>query len=172
MLTTTGFATADYTYWPVFNQMLLFLLFFVGGCAGSAGGGMKVVRISTLIALARNTIRKRLHPRAVIQTRLGSDIIAQDTTLSIAGFIGAYMLTGLVGALIISTSGRSLETCLSSAFLFIGNIGIGLGDASPSGNFSIFSPALQWVASFLMLVGRLELFTVYALFSRSFWRKG
>lgn len=172
VLTTTGFATADYTYWPVFNQMLLFLLFFVGGCAGSAGGGMKVVRISTLIALARNTIRKRLHPRAVIQTRLGSDIIAQDTTLSIAGFIGAYMLTGLVGALIISTSGRSLETCLSSAFLFIGNIGIGLGDASPSGNFSIFSPALQWVASFLMLVGRLELFTVYALFSRSFWRKG
>ena len=71
VLTTTGFAICDYTSWPVFNQMLLFLLFFVGGCAGSAGGGMKVVRISTLMTLAKNTIKKRLHPRAVVQTRLG-----------------------------------------------------------------------------------------------------
>ena len=172
VLTTTGFAICDYTSWPVFNQMLLFLLFFVGGCAGSAGGGMKVVRISTLMTLAKNTIKKRLHPRAVVQTRLGGDIIAQDTTLSIAGFIGVYLLTGFVGALIISTSGRSLETCLSAAFLFVGNIGIGLGDVGPAGNFSIFSPILQWVASFLMLVGRLELFTVYALFSKSFWKRG
>ena len=172
ILTTTGFAICDYTSWPVFNQMLLFLLFFVGGCAGSAGGGMKVVRISTLMTLAKNTIKKRLHPRAVVQTRLGGDIIAQDTTLSIAGFIGVYLLTGFVGALIISTSGRSLETCLSAAFLFVGNIGIGLGDVGPAGNFSIFSPILQWVASFLMLVGRLELFTVYALFSKSFWKRG
>ena len=172
VLTTTGFAICDYTSCPVFNQMLLFLLFFVGGCAGSAGGGMKVIRISTLITLAKNAIKKRLHPRAVVQTRLGGDIIAQDTTLSIAGFIGVYLLTGFVGALIISTSGRSLETCLSAAFLFVGNIGIGLGDVGPAGNFSIFSPLIQWTASFLMLVGRLELFTVYALFSKSFWKRG
>lgn len=172
VLTTTGFAICDYTVWPVFNQMLLFLLFFVGGCAGSAGGGMKVVRISTLMTLAKNTIKKRLHPRAVVQTRLGGDIINQETTLSIAGFIGVYLLTGFVGALIISTSGRSLETCLSAAFLFVGNIGIGLGDVGPAGNFSIFSPLIQWTASFLMLVGRLELFTVYALFSKEFWKRG
>ena len=172
VLTTTGFAICDYTLWPGFNQMLLFLLFFVGGCAGSAGGGMKVIRISTLMTLAKNTIKKRLHPRAVVQTRLGGDIINQDTTLSIAGFIGVYLLTGFLGALIISTSGRSLETCLSAAFLFVGNIGIGLGDVGPAGNFSIFSPLIQWVASFLMLVGRLELFTVYALFSKEFWKRG
>ncbi len=171
IITTTGFSTYDYNFWPSFSKTLLLILFFIGGCAGSTGGGIKVVRISVLLTLARNSIRRRLHPAAVMPTRLGDSILSQDTVLSIAGFTGAYILTGFVGTLLLSLSGYDFETCFSASFQFLGNIGIGMAKAGPAGNFSIFSDPLLAVSSFLMLVGRLELFTVYALFTRSFWKK-
>ena len=171
IITTTGFSTYDYNFWPAFSKTLLIILFFIGGCAGSTGGGIKVVRISALMTLAKNSIRRRLHPSAVLPSRLGDTILSQDTIISIAGFTAAYILTGFVGTLLLSLSEYDFETCFSASFQFLGNIGIGMGDAGPAGNFSIFSDPLLAVASFLMLVGRLELFTVYALFTRSFWKK-
>ena len=170
VLTTTGFATADYTHWPVFCQMLLLALFFVGGCAGSAGGGIKVVRVVALVNLGRNTLHKRLHPSAVCKNRVGDNVVDNDVMLGIAGFVGLYLTTGIIGAIVVSLAGQDLVTTFSAAFLALGNIGIGFGNIGPTGNFSVFPSWCQWVFSFLMLVGRLELVTVYALFSRSFWR--
>lgn len=171
IITTTGFATTDYNVWPVFSKTMLLLLFFVGGCAGSAGGGIKVVRVSTMINLARNTIKKRLHPSAITPTVLGDGMMDQNTILSIAGFVGAYLLVGLAGTAVFSLSDFSFETCFSASFLLLGNIGIGMQDVGPAGNFSIFSDPILCVGSFLMLVGRLEIFTVLALFTKAFWKK-
>lgn len=171
IVTTTGFATTDYNLWPAFSKMILLLLFFVGGCAGSAGGGIKVIRIYILGVISKNTITKRLHPNAISPVMMGDMVIKDDTILSIAGFVTVYLATGLISCALFSLSGYSFETCFSASFLLLGNIGIGFGAVSPSGNFSIFNDVLITLGSFLMLVGRLELFTVYALFTRSFWKK-
>ena len=171
IITTTGFATCDYNFWPQFSKTLLVLLFFVGGCAGSAGGGIKVVRVGAMISLARNAIKKRLHPNAVIPLKLGDSNVEQSIMLSLCGFVGAYIISGLIGTVIFSLSGYDFETCFTASFLLLGNIGIGMGKVSPSGNFSIFSDAILSAGSFLMLIGRLELFTVFALFTKDFWKK-
>lgn len=171
IITTTGFATFDYNFWPAFSKTLLVMLFFVGGCAGSAGGGIKVIRISMLLSLAKNAIRKRLHPEAVTPLIYSGSIVKPDVILSVAGFVAAYILTGFIGTLLFSLSGYDFETCFTASFLLLGNIGIGMHDVGPSGNFSIFSDSLLTVGSFLMLVGRLELFTVYALFTKTFWKR-
>ena len=171
IITTTGFATYDYNFWPQFSKTLLVLLFFVGGCAGSAGGGIKVTRVGAMISLAKNAIKKRLHPNAVIPLKLGDANVDQSTMLSLAGFVGAYIVSGLIGTVIFSLSGYDFETCFTASFLLLGNIGIGMGDVGPSGNFSIFSDWILSAGSFLMLIGRLELFTVFALFTRNFWKK-
>ena len=171
IITTTGFATYDYNFWPQFSKTLLVLLFFVGGCAGSAGGGIKVTRVGAMISLAKNAIKKRLHPNAVIPLKLGDANVDQSTMLSLAGFVGAYIISGLIGTVIFSLSGYDFETCFTASFLLLGNIGIGMGDVGPSGNFSIFSDWILSAGSFLMLIGRLELFTVFALFTRNFWKK-
>ena len=170
IITTTGFSTADYTQWPYFSQMLLLALFFIGGCAGSTGGGIKVVRVIALIELGRNTLHKRLHPSAVCKNRIGGEVADNDVMLGIAGFTGLYLATGLAGSILVTLSGADLITAFSASFQALGNIGIGFGAVGPAGNFSIFPGWCQWVFSFLMLAGRLELVTVYALFSRSFWR--
>ena len=171
VLTTTGFATTNYLNWPSFSIMVVVLMMFIGGCAGSAGGGMKVTRIETLCKLGGNTIRKRIHPSSVTKVRLGDDIIHDDTLMSIAAFCVIYMVTWLLGTVILTLTGNTIETCMAASILTLGNIGIGFGDVGPAGNFSIFPNWSLWVCSFEMLLGRLEIFTVLALFSRSFWNR-
>ena len=171
VLTTTGFATTNYLNWPSFSIMVVVLMMFIGGCAGSAGGGMKVTRIETLVKLGGNTIRKRIHPSSVTKVRLGDDIIHDDTLMSIAAFCVIYMVTWLLGTVILTLTGNTIETCMAASILTLGNIGIGFGDVGPAGNFSIFPNWSLWVCSFEMLLGRLEIFTVLALFSRSFWKR-
>ncbi len=171
IMTTTGFSTTDYLLWPSFAQLLLFLLFFVGGSAGSTGGGIKVIRIATLFKMGRAQMKSRIHPRGVFQVRVGEQTIQRDLQISIATFFGVYIITGLVGSSIISLGGGDLATSISASFLCLGNIGVGFGQVGPTGNFGIFSPALLWFCSLLMLVGRLELFTVYVLFTGHFWRR-
>lgn len=171
VLTTTGFATTDYLYWPAFPQLLLLLLFFIGGSAGSAGGGIKVIRIATLFKMGRAHVKHRIHPRGVFQVRVGTTTVSQDLMTSIATFFGIYILTGVVGMVVISLSGSDVVTSFAASFLLLGNIGIGFGEVGPSGNFAFMPSALKWFCSFLMLVGRLELFTVYVLFSKYFWKR-
>lgn len=171
IVTTTGFATADYTLWPTFPMMLLFLVTFVGGCAGSAGGGVKVVRVSVATKSGLNLIKKKIHPMSVVQLKDSDGVVAPDVVHSIFCFLGAYFITWLVGCVIISMSGLDLLTCASATILTLGNIGIGFGNIGPTESFAMFPLWSKWVFSFLMLVGRLELFTVYVLFSRTFWKR-
>lgn len=171
IITTTGFATADYTLWPTFPVMLLMLVTFVGGCAGSAGGGMKVVRISVVCKSGLNVIKKRIHPAAVYQMRDSDGIVEDSLIHSIFSFVAVYIITWLLGSIIISLTGHDLLTCLSATLLTLGNIGIGFGNIGPTGSFAMFPLWSKWVFSFLMMVGRLELFTVYVIFSRAFWKR-
>jgi len=171
IMTTTGFTTTNYENWPAFSQMILFFLFFIGGSAGSAAGGIKVVRVATLFKLGRYQLKKRIHPKGIFQIRLGQTTLTQDLIASIATFIGVYIFTGLIGALVLSFSGTDLLTALSSSFLCLGNIGVGFAHVGPRGNFGFYPSFYKWVCSFLMLVGRLELFTVYVLFTKTFWKR-
>ena len=171
VLTTTGFATTNYLTWPTFSIMLVILMMFIGGCAGSAGGGMKVTRIATLWKMAMDTVKKRIHPSSVAKIRMGEEIVHEDTLLSIASFCAIYMITWLVGAALLTLTGIDTETCLAASILSLGNIGIGFGKVGPAGNFSIFPDWSLWVCSFEMLLGRLEIFTVLVLFSRGFWKR-
>ncbi len=170
-ITTTGFSSTNYSTWPLFSQMVLFFLMFVGGCAGSAGGGIKVIRVKTMMKLAYNAMTKRAHPNAVTKIRIGDDLISEETALQIAGFVGLYITTALIGTLVISLSGKDFLTCFTGVLLCLGNIGIGIGTIGTTACFDQFSSFYLWVFSFLMLVGRLELFTVYSLFSKKFWTR-
>lgn len=171
IISTSGFATADFNLWPAVSRTLLFLLFFVGGCTGSAGGGIKVQRVAILMRLATNNMRKRLHPSAISAIDPEHDLPSNDVVLGVGGFIAAYMATALAGTVIFSLSGQDMETCMAASLALLGNLGVGLGNVGPNGSYAVFSDALLAFGSFLMLAGRLELFTVYAVFSRDFWKK-
>lgn len=165
IITTTGFATTDFGLWPWFAQLVLFSLFFVGGCSGSTGGGPKVIRVQAAFVLARNSIRKRLHPSSVVKNKIGDSVIDDDEMLDISGFLGLYFGVGMAGTILLTLSGVDLTTAITSSFLCLGNIGAGLGEVSPSGNFAFYPSWAKWLLSFLMLAGRLELFTVFSLLS-------
>ncbi len=169
-ITTTGFTNANYETWPVFSQFLLFLLYFVGGSAGSAGGGIKVIRVGALFKIGSNAMKQRLHPRAVTNIKLGDDAISESTALSIAGFTGFYIMTAIIATCLVSLTDKPMIVCLSSVLLAIGNVGIGFGGIGTSFTFAEFNSLSLWLFSFLMLIGRLELFTVYSLFTKSFWK--
>ena len=171
ILTTTGFSTTDYLLWPTFSVMLIVLTMFVGGCAGSTGGGIKVIRVSTVCKMGTNMIKQRIHPSAIYKVKNGDEIMHSETLTSIVSFCAVYIITWILGSVIIALTGTDIETCLSSTLLTLGNIGIGFGKTGPTGSFAIFPAWAKWVFSFLMLAGRLELFTVYALFSRAFWKR-
>ena len=170
-ITTTGFSADDYNVWPIFSQMLILITCFIGGCAGSAGGGIKVVRIGVALRLGYNAMMRRIHPHAVRPVRLGDDLYDSQTSLAIGGFIGCYFVTFFLGAAIISLCDQDFLVTFTSVILCLGNIGIGLGGIGITSTFAIYPDWALWVFSFLMLVGRLELFTVYTLFTRSFWKK-
>ncbi len=169
-ITTTGFTNTNYENWPIFSQSLLFLLYFIGGCAGSAAGGIKVIRILTLFKIGSNAMKMRLHPKAITNIKIGEDTVNVSTALSIAGFIFFYFMTALIATCLLSLSDKSLVVCFSAALMALGNVGLGFGGLGTSFTFSVFSSPALWLLSFLMLVGRLELFTVYSLFTRSFWK--
>ncbi len=169
-ITTTGFFSSDIATWPMFSQLILFVLSFIGGCAGSASGGVKVIRIATIIKVGISSIKKRLHPNSVSAIKIGNDTYSAEVVSSICGFLGLYLITFFLGAVVISLSGQGVLLCLSSSILTLGNIGLGIGGIGTEYSFSIFPDWTLYFFSFLMLVGRLEIFTVYALFTRDFWQ--
>lgn len=166
IISTTGFATTSITNWPTFALMILIVLMFVGGCAGSTAGGIKTVRVHVLFQSANNSIRKKSHSNSVYTLKMNNEIISNDTVFSILTFVFIYIATWIISSLIISLTGASIVDCLSSTLLTLGNIGLGFSDKT----FSSFPHWSNWVFSFLMLCGRLELMTVYVLFSRTFWK--
>ncbi len=171
ILTTTGFSSTDYLLWPTFAVMLIVITMFVGGCAGSTGGGIKVIRVSTVFKMGKRSIQRNLHPSAVCTIKTNDGTMDEDTLTSIATFTCMYLATWIISSVIVAISGTDIETCLSSTLLCLGNIGLGFGKTGPTGSFAIFPAWTKWLFSFLMLAGRLELFTVYGLFTKSFWKR-
>lgn len=172
IMTTTGFSTANYSAWPSFFQGLLFALMFIGGSSGSTGGGIKVTRIITMFKLAAQSVRSLLHPKGVFMIQSEHEKIAWKTVNSIAGFIVLYITLVLFVTLVTASSGVDLFTSLSAGLISVGNFGLGLAEVGPAGSgFSVMPAYVKWVLSFAMLAGRLEIYTVFALLSRSFWKR-
>lgn len=170
IITTTGYATVDFDLWPAFSKAILFLLMFVGGCAGSTAGGMKTIRILVLFKKIKREVGKIFHPRAVMPIKNGDKTIADDTVSSISTFYSLYMMIFLVSTVIISLEGIDLASAATSVAVTLGNVGPGFGLVGPSRTFSFFSPYSKLFFSFLMLLGRLELFTIIAFLVPKTWR--
>lgn len=171
MITTTGFATADYDQWPVFSKSLILLLMIIGACAGSTGGGMKCARILLIVKSLRRNIRKNLHPRTVQVVKVNDREISEDVIANTNAYLAAYFIIVAALVMILSFDGFSIETNLSSALCTFNNIGPGLGSVGPTCNFSAYGPLSKIALSLAMITGRLEIFPILSLFSRGTWKK-
>jgi trk system potassium uptake protein TrkH len=169
---TTGFGTADFAAWPVLLQSLLLALMFVGGMGGSTGGGFKMIRAAVVAQHVLGEIRKVLHPRAVIVTRVGGQPIRQDLVLKVLAFLAMYMGTHAIGTAILAALGSDLVTALSASLAALSSIGPGLGDVGPASNYGHMSDTALLVLSALMLLGRLEFYTLLVLLVPSTWARG
>ncbi|WIV11031.1 TrkH family potassium uptake protein [Proteiniborus sp. MB09-C3] len=170
IITTTGYSTVDFDKWTEFSKTILFLLMFVGGSAGSTGGGIKVVRLLIMGKLVKREISKLLHPRAYIPIKLNGKIISSDVVVSVTSFFFLYMVIFALSTLLISLEGIDFLSATSSVATTLGNIGPGFALVGPTQNFSFFSPLSKALFSLLMLFGRLELFTVFLFFVPEFWK--
>lgn len=170
IITTTGYTSFDYEQWTSFSKTILFLLMFVGGSAGSTGGSIKVIRILALGKLIKRETTKILHPRSVVSVKFGKQPVSENTLLNISAFFMMYMLIFAGGTLLISLENISIISAASAVAATLGNIGPGFEFVGPTQTYAAFSGWSKMLLSFLMLLGRLELFTVIALLSPSFWR--
>ena len=170
IISTTGFATADFVLWPHFSQTILVLLMFCGACAGSTGGGIKCSRVLILLRSIRREIHRVIHPRSVEVVKLDGKVVEEDTLRSISVFVGSYLFIILAATLIISLDDFPFSVSFSSALTCISNVGPGLELVGPTGNFSAFSHLSKIVMSLCMIIGRLEIFPILVLFSRQAWR--
>ncbi len=171
IMTTTGFATADYEQWAFISQIILFILMFVGGCSGSTGGGIKVMRLVVLFKQALNEMRLLLHPRGVFTLKLSGTMVKKDIVYGVSGFFFLYVAMCLVITFIVASAGHDISTSFSTALATVGNIGPGFGKIGPMENYAFFEDYIKWVLSFAMLAGRLELYTVLVIFLPRFWRR-
>ncbi|NLJ34265.1 MAG: TrkH family potassium uptake protein [Firmicutes bacterium] len=161
--TTTSFVTADISRWPPFSQGLLLFLEFVGGCAGSTAGALKQIRVLVLFKYGYREIRRLLHPRAVIPLRLGNKVLPERVIAGIVGFLFLYIGIFLLGSLVLMWFGVELPLALTAVATSLGNAGPGLHIMGPYENFLAFSPGVKLFLSLLMLLGRLEIFTLLVL---------
>lgn len=171
VISTTGYATTNYDLWPTFSKAILFCLMMVGGCSGSTGGGLKAIRALIVLRFIRRGILVRLHPSAVCNVRLGEKTVQGEVVTAVGGFSILYVVTIMVSAVIISLDNHDLVTSLTAAMSCIGNIGPGFGGVGPAMNYSLFSDPIKIYLSLLMLAGRLELFTLFMLFTPMFWNR-
>ncbi|MCD6571584.1 MAG: TrkH family potassium uptake protein [Deltaproteobacteria bacterium] len=170
IFTTTGFATYDYVKWPATPQIILLLLMIVGGCAGSTGGGLKVMRLVLLIKYAYREILRLVHPNAVVTIKLGRNPVSADILRAVIGFSIFYILIFVLASVAMSLLGLDFETSLSSVIACMSNIGPGLAHVGPMANYAQIPYVGKLVLTFCMLVGRLEIYTVLVVLSPAFWR--
>ncbi|MGN0659336.1 MAG: TrkH family potassium uptake protein [Emergencia sp.] len=169
IITTTGYATADFDTWPTFSRMLILLLMLTGACSSSTGGGVKLIRILVSLKLIRRGISLKLHPHRIVTVTVGKREVPQEVATNIANFVFFYIFIVFAGSLIISINGFDLMTTISSVITCLGNIGPGFNLVGPSMNFAAFSDFSKIVLALLMIAGRLELFTFFMLFSPHYW---
>lgn len=171
IITTTGYATADFNQWPSFSKMILLILMFIGGCAGSTGGAIKNIRILLLIRTAKRDLLKIIHPKAVYTVRLGGKAVSESILAEVLGFFFMYMIIFFAATLVVSLDGKDLVTTISSVAATLGNIGPGFEIVGPIGNYSSFSYLSKLVLSICMIAGRLEIYPILLLLSRQFWKR-
>ena len=171
LMTTTGFATADFTFWPAFSKSLLIIVMLIGASAGSTGGGLKVSRVIIFFKTASQEIGKMLNPRRTASVRVNGRALATTTIRNTLVFISLYFLITFVLVVLVSLDGYDFETTFASVVSCMSNVGPGLGPAGPMGSFDIFSDLSKVLLSFGMLIGRLEIFPILILFSPATWRK-
>lgn len=171
VVTTTGFVSADFTMWNFFATGIFFALFFTGGSAGSTSGGVKVVRHIVMLKNSFLEFKKALHPNAIIPVRYDGKSVNQTIVFNIISFFIIYMLIFIMASVILTLLGLDFLSALGAAASSLGNIGPAIGSVSPVDNFAHLTAPAKWFCSFLMLIGRLELFTVLILFTPFFWRK-
>jgi trk system potassium uptake protein TrkH len=171
ILTTTGYATNDYLLWAPFLTFLIFILMFFGGSAGSTSGGIKIVRIVLIIKNSYYEFKRLMHPKAILPVRLNKRVIDDKIILNIFGFIIIYFIVFIFGVAGMSLLGLDFETSMGSVIASLGNVGPGIGKVGPVYDYSFLPDTGKWILSFLMLLGRLELFTVLVIFTPVFWRK-
>ena len=165
-ITTTGFCVADYGLWPTFAQMVILCLFFFGGCQFSVSGGVKCVRVLVGLKLIHRSVSLRIHPARIAPVMINDSEIPTDAVIRITGFIMTYIVVFFSGMLLISIDNFDFVTSFTAAASCLGNIGAGFNSVGPAGNYAAFSIFSKAVCSFLMIAGRLELFTVFILFSK------
>lgn len=170
IMTTTGFVSNDYLLWPGSLWFVLFMLMFVGGSAGSTGGGIKVVRHLLLLRNSRLELRRLIHPMAVIPVRLNGKAISETVIYKVTAFFLIYAFSVVLGTFSLTLFGLDFQTSIGAVAASLGNIGPGIGLVGPVFNYGFLPDFVKWILSFLMLLGRLELFTVLILFSPSFWK--
>jgi trk system potassium uptake protein TrkH len=171
IITTTGYGTADYEKWSSSSQIVLFLFMFLGGCAGSTGGGMKIMRSLVLIKFAINEVKRLIHPNAVLSIRIGQRPIPKDIVGNIAGFFLIYMGIFILGVISMSVLGMDVLSAFGAVAASIGNIGPGLGSVGPTDNYAHIPQLGKWILSLLMLVGRLEIYPVIIFLTPTFWKE-
>lgn len=169
IITTTGYATDDFSLWPPFCTMLLLCLFFVGGCSSSTAGGVKVIRVLVMLKMIKRTIALKLHPNALVNIRVDRKILSTDIVQSICAFVFLYVAFFFGISIIMSFDGHDMITNLTATAACLGNVGPGLGDVGPADNFGFFSDGSKFILSITMVAGRLELFTLLMLFTGKFW---
>jgi trk system potassium uptake protein TrkH len=171
IVTTTGYGTADYEAWSTSSQFILFVLMFIGGCAGSTAGGMKVIRIHLLVKFMFSEITRLIHPHAIVSVRLGEAVIPREVITNILGYFVIFMSVFGLGVFAMTLVGMDIESAFGASIANLANIGPGLNMVGPTDNYAHVPALGKWILSAMMLMGRLDVFTVIILFSPSYWRK-
>lgn len=171
IMTTTGFSTVDYEQWPSFSKLILFFLMFIGGSAGSTAGGMKVIRIMIILKLIKREVSKIFHPRALIPIKVGGKIVSNEVIARINSFLALHLVIFVIGVLVVSLEGVDMISSISSVAATINNIGPGFGAVGPTMTFADYSIFTKLFLSLVMLLGRLEHFTIIALLVPKTWTR-
>jgi trk system potassium uptake protein TrkH len=168
--TTTGYSTVDYTQWPSFSQLILLILMFVGGCAGSTTGAIKSIRVLILFKFIYKELYRLIHPHAVVPVKLNGRVLSPEVLKGVTGFTIIFFLVFVVSTLLLTLTGLDLVTSISSAAASLSNIGPALGATGPLSNFSALHIFAKWVLILDMILGRLEIYTLLILFIPAFWK--
>lgn len=171
IISTSGFSNADYDLWPSFSKYVLLCLMFIGSCAGSTAGGIKVIRIVVLIKLIKREIQKVVHPKAVLPITVNGQIVSDEIIMGINAYIGIYLGVAMISVAFITLTGMDFVSSLSSVATMLSNVGPGFGAVGPTKNFAAFSPVYKVYFSMLMLLGRLEFFTILGIIAHRHPRK-
>lgn len=171
IITTTGYGTTDFNLWPTYSRILLLVLMFVGGCAGSTAGGLKVSRVIIFFKAARQDLNKMLHTHAVTAIRFESKPLDEKTLQGVHNYFNVYMLLIMLSTVLVSLDGFDMITTFTAVITCLNNVGPGMEIVGPMGNFSQFSAPVKYLLSFDMLAGRLELYPMLALFAPRLWRR-